>query len=113
MAGELDQLSQAIGRLEGLVEGIDRYTHEREHNIANLASKVDGLSQQITREVTRMKAELQVQLDAMDRRIAALEATGQQNAGAKNLVIWFLQSPLIGWIAAGILAFIALWKGKP
>jgi septal ring factor EnvC (AmiA/AmiB activator) len=109
-SGQLDEISEAIGRLSGQVESLDRYTHDREHNIANLSTKVDSLGTQITREVTRMKAEIQVQLDAMDRRIAALEATGQQSAGAKNLVGWILQSPIIGWCAAGAVAVLALWK---
>jgi hypothetical protein len=33
--GQLDQISQAIGRLEGKVDALDHYTHEREHNIDN------------------------------------------------------------------------------
>jgi septal ring factor EnvC (AmiA/AmiB activator) len=111
-SGQLDQISQAIGRLEGKVDGLDQYTHEREHNIANLSQKVDGLSAQISREVARMKAELQVQLDAIDRRVAALEGVAREQKGARNLIVWTLQSPLIGWIAAGVIAFAAWWKGS-
>jgi uncharacterized membrane protein len=48
----------------------------------------------------------------MDDRLIALERVQQEQTGAKNLAAWILQSPLIGWIAAGILAFITLWK-KP
>jgi predicted RNase H-like nuclease (RuvC/YqgF family) len=110
--GQLDEISQAIGRLSGQVESLDRYTHDREHSINNLAQKVDGLSAQITREVARMKAELQVQLDAMDRRIATLEAVSNQNTGAKNLATWFLQSPLIGWLVAAALFIAAWWKDQ-
>lgn len=111
-AGQLDQISQAIGRLEGKLGGIDAYIHEREHNIANLSSKVDGLSAQITREVTRMKAELQVQMEAMDKRIALLEAKEQRQTGAKNLTLAIMQSPLIAWLfALAVIAWTAL-KGE-
>jgi septal ring factor EnvC (AmiA/AmiB activator) len=109
--GQLDEISEAIGRLSGQVDSLDRYTHEREHGLNNLTQKVDGLSAQITREVARMKAELQVQLDAMDRRIASLEAVNNQNAGAKNLAVLILKSPLVGWIAAAALALAIWWKG--
>jgi predicted RNase H-like nuclease (RuvC/YqgF family) len=110
--GKLDEISEAIGRLSGQVDSLDRYTHEREHNIAGLSSKVDGLGTQITREVTRMKAELQVQLDAMDRRIAALESSGQIQRGQRNVIVWVLQSPLVGWFVAALFGWLALWK-KP
>lgn len=110
--GQLDEISQAIGRLEGKVDAIDQYTHDREHNIANLSQKVDGLSSQISREVARMKAELQVQLDAIDRRVATLEGSAREQKGARNALAWFLQSPLVGWIAASILFFAGWWKGQ-
>lgn len=105
--GQLDEISEAIGRISGQVESLDRYTHEREHGLNNLAQKVDGLSTQITREVSRMKAEIQVQLEAINARVTKLENSAAKQAGAKNLAVWILQSPLIGWIAAGILFFIA------
>jgi hypothetical protein len=41
--GQLDEISEAIGRLSGKVESIDRYTHEREHGINDLSQKIDAL----------------------------------------------------------------------
>lgn len=110
--GQLDEISQAIGGLQASVDGIEKYIHDKRHDDANVAQKIDGLSGLVTREVARMKAELQVQLDAMDRRIATLEAVHNQQTGAKNLAVWFLQSPLVGWIVAGVLLFVAWWR-KP
>lgn len=110
-SGQLDEISQAIGHLSGQVEAIDKYTHEREHSINNLSQKVDALGNQITREVARMKAELQVQLDAMDRRIATLEASNHEGAGAKRLVVLILQSPLLGWLALAGAFTVASIKG--
>jgi hypothetical protein len=111
-SGQLDEISEAIGRLSGQVESLDRYTHEREHNIANLAAKVDGLGTQITREVARMKAELQVQLDAMDRRLSALEQINQQQVGAKNFAVLILKSPAIGWLVGAAISAWAILTGK-
>jgi septal ring factor EnvC (AmiA/AmiB activator) len=112
-SGQIDEISQTLGRLEGKVDSLDQYTHEREHSIANLSGKVDGVSAQITREVARMKAELQVQLDAMNLRIATLEGTERDRKTERNIALWFLQSPLIGWIAAAALFVAGWWKGLP
>jgi phosphoglycerate-specific signal transduction histidine kinase len=111
-SGQLDQISEAIGGLRASVDGIERYMHEREHGMNNLAQKVDGLSQQITREVSRMKAEIQVQLETISARVTKLEDAAAQQRGAKNLVVWVLQSPLVGWIAAGVIGFAALLRHK-
>lgn len=110
--GQLDQISEAIGRLSGQVESLDRYTHEREHGLNNLAQKVDGLGVRITRDIAAVEGRIEGRIKAMDDRLAALEATQQRQAGAKNLATWFLQSPLIGWIAAAAVIFASWWKGE-
>lgn len=109
---QLDEISEAIGRLSGQVESLDRYTHEREHGINNLAQKVEALGTRITRDIAAVEGRIEGRIKAMDDRLLALERVQQEQTGAKNLAAWILQSPLIGWIAAGILAFITLWK-KP
>jgi hypothetical protein len=118
--GQIHQISEAIGRMEGKIESIDRYNHEREHGIRDLSQKMDGVGALVSREVARLKGELQVDLselkndvERLNVRVAAVESVQQQQAGAKNLVTWFLQSPLIGWIAAAILFFIGWWKSVP
>lgn len=110
--GQLDQISQAIGRLSGQIESLDKYTHEREHAIANLNQKVDGLSQQITREVARMKTEIEVQLKAMDDRIAKLEAVAAREAGERGLLVGFLHSPVVGWLVAAAAFVWAALMGR-
>ena len=109
---QLDQISQAIGRLEGSFASLDNYIHEREHNIANLSQKVDGLSQQITREVSRMKAEIEVQLRAMDQRIAKLEESAAKEAGERGLLIGFVNSPIVGWLVAAAAVVWAALTGR-
>lgn len=107
--GQLDEISQAIGRLSGQVESLDRYTHEREHGINNLAQKVEALGTRITRDIAAVEGRIEGRIKAMDDRLSAVEAKHQQQAGAKNLVTWILQSPLIGWIAAGIMFLSVIW----
>jgi uncharacterized protein YoxC len=108
--GQLDEISQAIGRLSGQVDGLERYTHEREHSINNLVQKVEALGTRITRDIAAVEGRIEGRIKAMDDRIVALELAKQREAGAKNLVVWLLQSPLIGWLAAAVLFFAALWK---
>jgi hypothetical protein len=110
MAGQLDEISQAIGRLEGKVDALDSYTHEREHGINNVAQKVEALGLRITRDIAAVEGRIEGRIKAMEDRLIPLERAHQRQTGARNLAIWFLQSPLVGWIAAGALLFFAWWK---
>lgn len=108
MAGQLDEISQAIGRLSGQVEALDKYTHEREHGLNNLAQKVESLGTRITRDIAAVEGRIEGRIKAMDDRLVALEREQSREIGAKNLVTWILQSPLIGWLVAAAL-FAAVW----
>ena len=110
MPGQLDEISEAIGRLKGQIDGIEKYIHEKRHDDANVAQKVEALGVRITRDIAAVEGRIEGRIKAMDDRLAAVERAYQQQTGAKNLAAWFLQSPLIGWIAAGAMAFLALWK---
>jgi methyl-accepting chemotaxis protein len=114
--GQLDQISQAIGRIEGKVEGIEQYNHEREHGIRDMTQAVNGVGALVSREVAKLKVEIKVEFDAYrksnDARVEALERQAAREEGAKSVVVWFLQSPLIGWIAAAVLFFIGWWKSR-
>ena len=112
MAGQLDEISQAIGRLAGQIEGIERYMHDREHGLNNLATKVEALGTRITRDIAAVEGRIEGRIKAMDDRLVALELQQSREAGAKNVIVWLLQSPLIGWIAAAALFFAAWWKGS-
>ena len=111
-AGQLDQISEAIGRLKGQIDGIEKYIHEKRHDDANVAQKVEALGTRITRDIAAVEGRIEGRIKAMDDRLAALEREQQREAGAKNLAVWVLQSPLIGWLAAGVMTFLALWKGS-
>lgn len=115
-SGHLHQISQAIGRLEGAVEGIDKYVHEREHSIANLAQKVDGLGPRIAKDMAGVEGRLEAKLDQwkreVDGRLTELEKVRERQSGAKNLAVAFLQSPVIAWLfAIAVVAWTAIKGG--
>lgn len=111
-SGQLDQISEAIGRISGQVEALDRYTHEREHGIRDLSAKIDGVGALVSREVTKLKVELRNDIDQLSKRVDRLEETQAQTTGAKNLAVVFLQSPLIAWLfAIAVVAWTTI-KGQ-
>lgn len=111
-SGQLDEISEAIGRIGGQLDSLERYTHEREHGLNNLSQEVKALSGQITREVSRMEAKIQIQIDATNARVKILEDRSAQETGAKNLVVWVFQSPLVGWVVAAVMFFMTWWRGQ-
>jgi hypothetical protein len=106
----VDEFSQAIGKLIGQVEALDRYTHEREHGINNLAQKVEGLGTRITRDIAAVEGRIEGRIRAMDDRLIALEKAAAHSKGAQNLATAILQSPAIGWLFAAIVALAAWWR---
>jgi len=103
--GELDEISRMLGELSA-------YVHEGRHGVNNLSTKFDALALDIAKRVEIMRGEIGMRLDAMDKRIAALEETAARAKGAKGLATWLLQSPLVGWLVAVGLFAAAWWKGE-
>lgn len=110
--GQLDEISEAIGRLSGHMESLDRYTHEREHGLNNLAQKVDGLGVKIASDIAGLRAEIRADLDSLSTRVAKLEAADIRAVTTKGNLIWVLQSPLLAWLTAAAVMLAAWWK-KP
>jgi archaellum component FlaC len=122
-SGQLDQISEAIGEIRGTVGGIERYIHQERHGLRNLSQEVKSLSSQVSREIATAKAEInasmttalervEARIATIDERVTILERIRDREYGARGLALWFLQSPLIGWLAAAIVIFAAWWK-KP
>lgn len=113
--GQLDEISEAIGELKGSVKAIETYVHEGRHGVNNLSQKFDALGVKIAADIAAVEARIEAKVDAYirsnDERVLALEKEHERQTGAKNLVAWFLQSPLIGWIVAAVLFVIAYFKG--
>jgi hypothetical protein len=97
MADPVNQ-DMILGELRGQVR-------ELVHSVNNLSTKFDGL----TREVIAL-GPLAVQIAEIKAKVEKLETANLQHTGAKNLVVWFLQSPLIGWLVAAALFVAAWWK---
>lgn len=97
-----DQANQdmILGELRGQVR-------ELVHSVNNLSGKFDGL----TREVIAL-GPLAVQIAEIKADVQKLKEAHLKQDGAKNLVVWFLQSPLFAWVAAAAVIISAWWK-KP
>jgi hypothetical protein len=116
-AGKLDEISLRIGEMSG-------YIHEHRHGVNNLSLKFDAMQIDVARRVEALDAKMTVRideinttlntrLDAAMARIEMLEGIRNRQDGARGIIIWLLQSPLVGWIAAAALFFSAWWtKGS-
>lgn len=104
--GELDEVSRMIGELSA-------YVHEGRHGVNNLSVKFDALALDIAKRVETVGEQLGLRLDAMDRRIAKLEAKSNEEKGARGVIGWILRSPLIGWLAALAVVIATYWRPRP
>jgi hypothetical protein len=88
--------------------------------VNNLSSKFDALALDIAKRVEALDAKMTIRIDevvktlnadnaALGYRVHALETVAEQQRGAKNMLVWFMQSPLVGWIVALIGLVLALW----
>jgi hypothetical protein len=111
-AGQLDEISEAIGIVKGKLEGIERYMHEREHGLNNLAQKVESLGTRITRDIAAVEGRIEGRIKAMDDRLIALERAQQKEEGARNVVAIILKSPAIGWLVGAAITAWAILTGK-
>lgn len=110
--GQLDEISEAIGRLAGQVESLDRYTHEREHGINNLAQKVEGLGIRITRDIAAVEGRIEGRIKAMDDRLSALEIDKHHRDGAVGLITWLARHWPFTVIVAALGAWVAWANGR-
>jgi hypothetical protein len=110
-SGHLDQISQSIGQLEGRFDGIERYMHDREHGLNNIGMKVDALGVRLGKDIAAVEAKIGVRIEAMELRVAALETLAAQEKGARGIIVWLLQSPVIGWLVAAAIFAAAWFKG--
>lgn len=95
-AGQLDEISEAIGRLEGKFDGVDRYIHERQHDIKEVSTKIDALGHSMAKEMAAVEAR-------MDVRLRALELNQNSMTTAKQISVWLIQT-----ILSAVAAIVAL-----
>lgn len=79
---------------------------EMVHTQNNMLQKIDFLTEKA------LTAPTTPQIDALAKRIDALEATNDRNDGAKGVFAAILQSRFAAWVAASLgAAYIAIDKG--
>lgn len=96
---QLDELERAIGRLEGKFDGLDRYTHEREHGINNVSQKIDALTVKFGADLAALEAK-------MDSRLRTLELGNNEMTTGRRIAVWIVQTAIS--IAAAIAAVFAI-----
>lgn len=102
-SGQLDQISEAIGRLEGKFDGVDRYIHERQHDIKDVSAKIDALGHAMSKEMAAVEARMEV-------RLKALELGQNSISTAKQISIWIVQT--IVTIVAAAAAVLTLGHSR-
>jgi hypothetical protein len=108
-SGQLDEISAAIGRLSGQVEGIEHYIHEKRHDDKQVSMKIDGLGTRITRDIAAVEGRMEGRLKAMDDRVIVLEIERQREAGARSLALGvFRYGPMVITILTGLIVVIVV-----
>jgi hypothetical protein len=110
--GQLDEISQAIGGLQSSVEGIERYMHEREHGLNNLAQKFDALGIRMAKDIAAVEGRIEGRIKAMDDRLIALEAARFRDDGARSVWKWIADHSPWATLVAALMAFIAWANGR-
>lgn len=96
---DIGALTLAVGEMRGQMR-------EMIHAQNNIAQKVDFLTERA------LLAPTTAQIEALAKRVDALEATNDRNDGAKGVFAAILQSRFAAWVAAAIGgAYIAIDKG--
>jgi hypothetical protein len=133
-----DPLGERLSSLEATVAGMDKYAHEKWHDLNNTLTPLTGLPLQLTREIARMQGTFDGRMAAITRemersitaavekaiepissdlselrsRVDALESVKQQEAGAKGVIVAIVKSPLIGWLVGAAITAWAFMNGK-
>lgn len=95
---DISNLALALGEMRGKMG-------EMVHAQNNMLQKIDFLTEKA------LTAPTTAQLEALAKRIDALEATNDRNDGAKGVFAAILQSRFAAWAAAAIAVAYAAIKG--
>lgn len=129
-----DQIGERLSGLEAKVEGMDRYTHEKWHDLNNTLQPLIALPERLTRDVAKIqgifdgkihtvskdfersimaaieKALMPMSADIAELRadVEALKADRHQLTGGRRFAVWIVQT-LIAAIGA-VIAVLTLGK---
>lgn len=89
---------ERIAGLEAKFDGYEKYSHERWHDLSNDLQPLVGLPLQLARDIAKLEGKLEAKLDgrlvAIENRLTSIESQRQQITGAKQLLIWLVQTIL-------------------
>lgn len=109
MSGPMDEISMKLGELTA-------YTHEHRHGVANLSTKLDGLSLDVAKQIAALEAKMTVRMEdshsGLAARLAILETEKHHRAGASSLALLILKSPAVGWLAGAAITAWAVLTGR-
>ena len=95
---DIGALTLAVGEMRGQLR-------EMIHQQGGMAQKIDFLTEKA------LLAPTAVQIEALAKRVDALEATNDRNDGAKGVFAAILQSRFAAWAAAAVAVAYAAIKG--
>ena len=95
--GQLDEISEAIGRLDGRFEGVEQYIHQHNHDVRDISQKIDALGHAMAKDIAAVEAR-------MDVRLRALELGQNTVSTGKKFVEWLMQTTI------AILAVLAAFR---
>lgn len=136
MAERSSNVGQRISSLEATVAGMDKYAHEKWHDLNNTLQPLVLLPERITRDIAKLQGSFDGRINAVTKeiertitvavenalnpvindvenlksRVDALETVRKEHTGMAKAANWLLQSPLIGWLAAAAAIVIAWWR---
>jgi hypothetical protein len=100
---------EKLAALAASFEGFERYNHERWHQLNNDLQPLIGLPVQMARDIAKLEGKIEAKMDgrlaAIEIRLQAIENQRQQLTGAKQFMVWVVQT------ACAVLAAIAAVKG--
>lgn len=94
---DIGALTLAVGEMRGQLR-------EMIHAQANMAMKLDGLTERMLTSPTRSDFE------KLEQRVEALEAERHRNDGVRGFVLGLMRSPVAAWLAAAIAFAYASFK---
>jgi uncharacterized protein YicC (UPF0701 family) len=126
----IDEMSKWLGKIEGVVEGLERYVHEFRHDERNrrqvdqtFQDKVIARLDKMRDDIEEMRAKDAAALAAVrlaDREefeglrsdVEELKRANDKREGVWGAIDWLINSPLIGWLAAAAAIFWGMLKTK-
>lgn len=121
-------LGERLSGLEAKVDGFERYSHDRWHNLQNTLQPLALLPAQIARDFAKLEGSIdRVVAAAVEKAIApviadvaelrtkveAHDQALQRQAGAVGLLSNPIVAGIVGAIITWAMLLVAWWKGAP